>query len=167
MRLGWSVWAATTVGVRSYDGRCAQLRRSVRTVGCFTDGHGRAAAAAGSGWTSATRADSLALRLSLWWDMAAETIIVPTLYGGRSEGNSLGKSACLLDYAGAAEGLGAATGYRPSRRCLALPQELGAERVGVIRRRENPGGGPGVLLAVWVFLSRYKGNLLPGPGNAR
>jgi hypothetical protein len=38
---------------------------------------------------------------------------------GRSEGNSMGKSACLLDYAGAAEGLGAATGYRPSRRCLA------------------------------------------------
>jgi hypothetical protein len=43
------------------------------------------------------------------------------------------KSACLLDYAGAAEGLGAATGYRLSRRCLALPQELGAEKVGVIR----------------------------------
>ena len=53
----------------------------------------------------------------------------------------MGKSACLFDYAGAAEGLGAATGYRPSRRRLALPQELGAERVGVIRRRENPGGG--------------------------
>ena len=29
----------------SYDGRCAQLGRSVRTVGCFTDGHGRAARA--------------------------------------------------------------------------------------------------------------------------
>jgi hypothetical protein len=43
VRLGQSVWAATTVGVRSYDGRCAQSRRSVRTVGCFTDGHGRAA----------------------------------------------------------------------------------------------------------------------------
>jgi hypothetical protein len=31
-----------TVGVRSYDGRCAQLRGSVCTVGCFTDGRGRA-----------------------------------------------------------------------------------------------------------------------------
>jgi hypothetical protein len=51
--------------------------------------------------------------------------------------------------------------------CLALPQEPGAEMVGVIRRRENPGGGPGILLAVRVFLLRYKGNSLPGPGNAR
>ena len=58
VRLGRSVCAATTVAVRSYDGRCAQLPRSVRTVGCFTDGHGRAAPAAGSGWTSAARAVS-------------------------------------------------------------------------------------------------------------
>ncbi len=55
-RLGRSVWAATTVGVRSCDGRCAQLRRSVCTVGCFTDGHGRAAPVAGFAWTSAARA---------------------------------------------------------------------------------------------------------------
>ena len=29
--------------MHSYDGRCAPLWRSVHTVGCFTDGHGRAA----------------------------------------------------------------------------------------------------------------------------
>ena len=29
--------------MHSYDGRCARLWRSVHTVGCFTDGHGRAA----------------------------------------------------------------------------------------------------------------------------
>jgi hypothetical protein len=29
--------------MHSYDGRRAQLWRSVHTVGCFTDGHGRAA----------------------------------------------------------------------------------------------------------------------------
>jgi len=32
--------------MHSYDGRCAQLRRSVCTVGDSTDGHGRAAPAA-------------------------------------------------------------------------------------------------------------------------
>jgi anti-sigma regulatory factor (Ser/Thr protein kinase) len=45
--------ALTTVRVRSYDGRCAQLWRSVRTVGVSTDGHGRAALAAGPGLTRA------------------------------------------------------------------------------------------------------------------
>src|SRR5487761_1522257 len=84
VRLGRSVCAATTVAVRSYDGRRAQLPRSVRTVGCFTDGHGQAAPAAGSGWTSAARAGSWALRLSLWWDLAAETTVVPTPYGADS-----------------------------------------------------------------------------------
>ena len=33
--------AARTVGVHSYDGQCAQLWRSVCTVGVSTDGHGR------------------------------------------------------------------------------------------------------------------------------
>lgn len=41
VRLGGSVCAAATVGVHSYHGRCAQLRRSMCTVGCFTDSHGR------------------------------------------------------------------------------------------------------------------------------
>src|SRR6185437_13260187 len=53
VRFGRSVWAATTVGVHSYDGRCAQLRRSVWTVGVSTDGHGRAALAACPGLTRA------------------------------------------------------------------------------------------------------------------
>jgi hypothetical protein len=81
VRLGRSVCRVTTVGVRSYDGRRAQLRRSVCTVGCFTDGHGRAASAAHSGLTSPARAGSWALRLSLWWDLAAETSVVTTRYG--------------------------------------------------------------------------------------
>jgi len=35
--------------MHSYDGRCAQVRWSDDTVGCFTDGHGRAALTAFSG----------------------------------------------------------------------------------------------------------------------
>src|SRR6185437_12391009 len=81
---------------------------------------------------------------------------------GRFEGEHTGKSVGLLGRAGAVEAwvrrLLAAFAW-----CLALPQEPGAEMAGVIRRRENPGGGARVLLAVRVFLSRYKGNSLPVP----
>jgi hypothetical protein len=41
-RIADGVRAIRTVGVRSYDGRCAQLWWSVCTVGVSTDGHGRA-----------------------------------------------------------------------------------------------------------------------------
>jgi anti-sigma regulatory factor (Ser/Thr protein kinase) len=53
VRQGQPTWVVTTVGVHTYDGRCAQLRRSVRTVGVSTDGHGRAALAACPGLTRA------------------------------------------------------------------------------------------------------------------
>ncbi len=53
MPLGRSVLTVTTVGVHSYDGRFAQLWRSVCTVGASTDRHGRAALAACPGLTRA------------------------------------------------------------------------------------------------------------------
>jgi hypothetical protein len=95
--------------VRTYDGRRAQLRRSVRTVGCFTDGHGRAAPAAHASLTSASPAGLVAA--------SAITLVGPgcgderRAYAvwGRFEGEHVGKSAGLLDHAGAVEGLGAAT----------------------------------------------------------
>jgi hypothetical protein len=53
VRLGRSLCAVPTVGVRSSDGRRAQFRRSVRTVGVSTDRYGRAALAACPGLTRA------------------------------------------------------------------------------------------------------------------
>jgi hypothetical protein len=146
-RLGRSVWAATTVGVRSCDGRCAPSAFPRTATDGRTSGRFRLDQRRSGGLVGASTITLVGHGCGD--DRRAYAV------RGRSEGNSMGKSACLLDYAGAAEGLGAATGYRPLRRCLALPQELGAERVGVIRRRENPGGGargsarrPGLLVAV-------------------
>ena len=108
-RLGRSVWAAATVGVRSCDGRCAPSAVS-RTA---TDGPHQRQVSAGPAPLGLAGASTITLVGHGCGDERRAHAV-----RGRSEGNSMGKSACLLDYAGAAEGLGAATGYRPSRRCL-------------------------------------------------
>jgi hypothetical protein len=56
---------------------------------------------------------------------------------------------------------------RPSRGCPALPPEPETEMVGVTRKRETRTARPGILLAVRVFFSRYRGNSVPVLGNAR
>ena len=101
-RLGRSVRAATTVGVRSCGGRSAPSAVS-RTA---TDGR-----ASGRFRLDQRRSGRLA-------DASAVTLVGlgcgddrrAYAVRGRFEGKPIGKSACLLDCAGAVEGLGAATG---------------------------------------------------------